>query len=149
MALDLLTEGGQQGKVKHLYRHDLESFKWCFTWIALRCENGVLLPRRLRPFDEWVTLDAVACGEKKYFFQGYRKFFVHSHTGQLMWRFLVACLKVLDAGAYNRRAQQPDAPTEVDKLINFEESTSDMDGFLAKFTTTQAWIALSGPSPLH
>lgn len=31
MALDLLTEEGQQGKVKYLYCHDLEPFIWCFT----------------------------------------------------------------------------------------------------------------------
>ncbi|KAG2104742.1 uncharacterized protein F5147DRAFT_654391 [Suillus discolor] len=44
IALDLLTEKGQHGKVKHLYLHDLESFMWCFAWISLHYENGVLLP---------------------------------------------------------------------------------------------------------
>ncbi|KAG2104721.1 uncharacterized protein F5147DRAFT_263040 [Suillus discolor] len=146
MAVDLLTEEGQQGKVKHLYRHDLESFMWCFAWISLRYENGVFLPRRLRPFDEWATLDAVACGEKKYVFQGRRKLPACSPTNPLMWRFLVACLKVLDAEAYNRRAQQSDSPTEVDELTDTEESVSDMDNFLAKFTATQAWATLSSPS---
>ncbi|KAG1826531.1 hypothetical protein EV424DRAFT_1486065, partial [Suillus variegatus] len=53
MALDLLTEEGQRGEVKHLYRHDLESFMWCIAWIFLHYEDGVLLPRRLRPLDEW------------------------------------------------------------------------------------------------
>ncbi|KAG2088563.1 uncharacterized protein F5147DRAFT_620882, partial [Suillus discolor] len=43
MALDLLTKEGQEGKVKHLYRHDLESFMWVFAWIFLRYRQGVLL----------------------------------------------------------------------------------------------------------
>ncbi|KAG1876055.1 hypothetical protein C8R48DRAFT_768896 [Suillus tomentosus] len=132
--------------VKHLYRHDLKSFMWCFAWISLRYENGVLLPQRLRPFDKWATLDAVACGEKKYVFQGRRKLPVCSPTNPLMWCFLVACLKVLDAEAYNRRAQQSDSPTEVDELTDTEESVSDMDNFLAKVTATQAWGTLSSPS---
>ncbi|KAG1805973.1 uncharacterized protein BJ212DRAFT_1437720, partial [Suillus subaureus] len=34
MALDLLSVKGQRGEVKHLYRHDLESFIWCFAWIC-------------------------------------------------------------------------------------------------------------------
>jgi hypothetical protein len=28
MAVDLLTQTGQQGEKQHLYRHDLESFMW-------------------------------------------------------------------------------------------------------------------------
>jgi hypothetical protein len=65
MALDLLTEKGQRGEVEHLYRHDLESFMWCFTWISLRYKEGVLLPQKLRPLDMWATVDAVTCGEKR------------------------------------------------------------------------------------
>ncbi|KAG2748730.1 hypothetical protein P692DRAFT_20833953 [Suillus brevipes Sb2] len=34
MVLDYSTEEGWRGEVKHLYRHDLESFKWVFAWIA-------------------------------------------------------------------------------------------------------------------
>ncbi|KAG1819909.1 hypothetical protein EV424DRAFT_917300 [Suillus variegatus] len=64
MALDLLTKDGQQGKVKHLYHHDLESFMWVFAWICLRYRQGVLL-RRLRPLDEWATSDAIACRKEK------------------------------------------------------------------------------------
>ncbi|KAG1826552.1 hypothetical protein EV424DRAFT_1643290 [Suillus variegatus] len=146
IAVDLLTEEGQQGKVEHLHRHDLESFIWCFAWISLRYDNGVLLPQRLCPFDEWATLDTVACGEKKYVFQGRRKLPACSPTNPLMWCFLVACLKVFDAEAYNRRAQQSDSPTEVDELTDTEESASDMYNFLAKFTATQAWATLSSPS---
>ncbi|KIK33251.1 hypothetical protein CY34DRAFT_29547, partial [Suillus luteus UH-Slu-Lm8-n1] len=65
MAVDLLTKRGQRGEVKHLYRHDLESFIWCFAWISLRYKAGVLRPRGSRPFDDWAILDAVTCGDKK------------------------------------------------------------------------------------
>ncbi|KAG2065052.1 hypothetical protein BDR04DRAFT_191035 [Suillus decipiens] len=65
MALDLLTQEGQRGEVKHLYRHDLESFMWCFAWISLRYKEGVLLPRGLRPFDEWAKSDTVTCRQKR------------------------------------------------------------------------------------
>jgi hypothetical protein len=58
LALDMLTAEGQRGEVKHLYRHDLESFIWCFAWISLRYKNGVLLPRGSRPFDGWAQLEA-------------------------------------------------------------------------------------------
>ncbi|KAF9230681.1 hypothetical protein BU15DRAFT_31356, partial [Melanogaster broomeanus] len=34
MAIDLLEAPGQDGKVKHLYRHDMESFIWVFVWIC-------------------------------------------------------------------------------------------------------------------
>ncbi|KAG2130825.1 uncharacterized protein EDB93DRAFT_1331954 [Suillus bovinus] len=147
MALDLFTEECQQGKVKHLYRHDLESFMWCFVWTSFRYENGVLLPRNLRCFGEWGALDAMSCARRKYSLQGHRNPPPRLPTDPLVWRFIVACLKVLDAEAYNRRARQPDLPTEVDKRTNTEESVSDMDYFLAKFTATPAWAALSSPIP--
>ncbi|KAG2352318.1 hypothetical protein BDR07DRAFT_1204184, partial [Suillus spraguei] len=34
MALDLLSAKAQRGEVKHLCRHDLESFMWVFIWIC-------------------------------------------------------------------------------------------------------------------
>ncbi|KAG2149123.1 uncharacterized protein EDB93DRAFT_1103681 [Suillus bovinus] len=72
MAHELLAEDGQQGKVKHLYRYDLESFI-----------KGVLLPRRLRPFDEWATSSAIVCD-------------------QVTWEFLMDCFVVLKMDADNR-----------------------------------------------
>ncbi|KAG2071556.1 hypothetical protein BDR04DRAFT_1075264 [Suillus decipiens] len=139
MALDLLTEEGQRGEVKHLYRHDLESFVWCFAWISLRYENGVLLPRRLRPFDDWATLDAVACGEKKYFFQGHMKPPARLHIDSPLWKFLVGCFLVLKRDADNRYylRQEPSDSEE----SNAEES--DPDTFLSKFTRSKGWLAFS------
>ena len=69
MAIDLLTEEGQRGEVKHLYCHDLESFIWVLIWVSLRYKDGQLLPRKSRPFGEWAIVDAETCGEKKSFFQ--------------------------------------------------------------------------------
>ncbi|KIJ09868.1 hypothetical protein PAXINDRAFT_42733, partial [Paxillus involutus ATCC 200175] len=42
MAIDLLNADGQVGKVKHLYRHDMESFIWVFVWISIQYKDGKL-----------------------------------------------------------------------------------------------------------
>ena len=39
IAIDLLSAGGYGGKLSRLYRHDLESFCWCFVWICLCFDN--------------------------------------------------------------------------------------------------------------
>ncbi|KIK42069.1 hypothetical protein CY34DRAFT_84253 [Suillus luteus UH-Slu-Lm8-n1] len=142
MALDLLTEEGQRGQVKHLYRHDLESFMWCFAWISLRYKEGVLLPRKLRPFDVWVTLDAVACGDKKFVFQARMEVPASMHKDDPMWKFLEGCFGVLDELDFARRKQRRKADT-----VEEEEVESGMNDFIAKFTSTRAWAALSNSSP--
>jgi hypothetical protein len=38
LALDLLSETAFKGQVKHFYRHDSESFAWCFVYICV-CMN--------------------------------------------------------------------------------------------------------------
>ncbi|KAG2149127.1 uncharacterized protein EDB93DRAFT_1250051 [Suillus bovinus] len=149
MALDLLTEEGQRGQVKHLYRHDLESFMWCFAWICFRYENGVLLPQKYRLLDEWATLDAVACGEKKYYFQGHVKPPPRSHIPESVWKFLVDCFDVLDTHTFNRRKQLIRSTQRGDKPANFEESDSDIDSFLQSFEDTKSWVALSKSLPSH
>jgi transcriptional regulator of met regulon len=144
MALDLLTEEGQRGEVKHLYRHDLESFMWCFAWISLRYKEGVLLPRELRPFDEWARLDAVACGDKKNRFQsdGKRPAALKDDS---TWIFILTCMDVLTQRQLRSRQQLQLAKA----LTNSQESESesDMDDFLAEFAGTEAWAALSSPAP--
>ncbi|KAG1826528.1 hypothetical protein EV424DRAFT_1599821 [Suillus variegatus] len=136
MALDLLTEEGQIGEVKHLYRHDLESFMWCIAWISLRYKNGALLPRGLRPLDEWATSGATTCGRDKLYFQGrMKKLPAPSHIHSALWAFLVDCLGMLNRHHFNRWAA--DTPT------NCEESDSDIDAFLQSFKNTESWAALS------
>ncbi|KAG1766876.1 hypothetical protein EV702DRAFT_980584 [Suillus placidus] len=146
MARELLTEDGQLGKVKHLYRHDLESFIWVFAWISLRYRQGILLPRRLRPFDEWATLGAVACGEKKLVFLDKLTPSAPPDTDSSLWAFLVGCFLVLKMDAENRfylRFQEP-SDSGADQQSNAEES--DPDAFLSKFTRSKSWLAYSKPS---
>ncbi|KAG2753903.1 hypothetical protein P692DRAFT_20676800, partial [Suillus brevipes Sb2] len=42
MALDLLTKKAIEGKVKHLYQDDVESFVWLLAWVCLRYREGQL-----------------------------------------------------------------------------------------------------------
>jgi hypothetical protein len=139
MARDLLTEEGQRGEIKHLYRHDLESFIWCFAWISLRYNEGVLRPRGSRPFDEWATLDAVACGEDKLTLQTDKKVPAGTHKDDPMWKFIRECLFVL--------ARRQILRSEMAELTQESESESDMDEFLASLKGTEAWAKLSNPSP--
>ncbi|KAG2096091.1 uncharacterized protein F5147DRAFT_641740 [Suillus discolor] len=158
MALDLLTKEGQQGKVKHLYRHDLESFMWVFAWIFLRYRQGVLL-QRSRPLDGWATLDAIACGDKKSaFLMGFIKYRppdLQSTIDISLWALLVGCFRVLQA-ANSNRIDDMCHNLEVElgwtegtyKQIDAEETASDMDDLLGKFTGTREWVKLSNTLPL-
>ncbi|KAG2363000.1 hypothetical protein BDR07DRAFT_1405681 [Suillus spraguei] len=64
MSLHLLVPEAIAGQVEHMYYHDAESFIWVLTWICLRYDNGKLL-RKNRPLDDWLTVDAMGCHEKK------------------------------------------------------------------------------------
>ncbi|KAG1893861.1 uncharacterized protein F5891DRAFT_985493 [Suillus fuscotomentosus] len=129
MALDLLTKDGQQGKVKHLYRHDLESFM-----------QGVPL-RRLRPLDEWATLDVIACGEKKLVFLNNLTPSAPSDIDKLTWNILVNCMLVLKREADNRYYLRFTSSSGQ----NQQPSDSDLDAFLSKFTSLGDWVELSKP----
>ncbi|KAG1775189.1 hypothetical protein EV702DRAFT_1007977 [Suillus placidus] len=144
MALDLLFAEAQRGEVKHLYRHDLESFMWCFAWIALRYENGALLPAGSRPFDEWATSNAVTCGVKKNYFLCHLEVPAHSHIDPLLW--IVDCFDLLDTNSFNRRKQLIRSIKRGEKPANTEETESDIDSFLQQFRDTEGWVALSKPS---
>ncbi|KAG1775864.1 hypothetical protein EV702DRAFT_1198772 [Suillus placidus] len=145
MALDLLTAQAQRGEVKHLYRHDLESFMWVFAWIFLRYRQGVLLPRRLRPFDEWATLGAIACRQEKLTFLDTMTAYAPSDMDQVTWDFIVDCFVVLKKEADNRfylRLKRPSASSGGSQQPNIE---SDPDAFLSKFTSLEGWVELSKP----
>ncbi|KAG2065053.1 hypothetical protein BDR04DRAFT_1109108 [Suillus decipiens] len=147
MALDLLTAEAQRGEVKHLYRHDLESFMWVFIWICFRYREGVLLPEELRPLDDWARLDAVACGEKKSFFLRHILAQPPSHLESTVWRFLVQCAAVIERDGQRRH------DLELDKLLlvagaadqSNDEELEDIDGCLLMFTNTQSWVSFSKP----
>ncbi|KAG1899991.1 uncharacterized protein F5891DRAFT_1146309 [Suillus fuscotomentosus] len=162
MALELLTKNGQQGKVKHLYRHDLESFMWVFVWIRLRYRQGVLLPRRLRPLDEWATLDAIACVKKKSVFlvNPFDDLSPDLQTSQLdidwpLWALFVEFFRSSRQAYFNRvdhmyciLLAQLRSREGAYEQINAEETISDMDDLLGKFTGTMAWVELSNALPL-
>ncbi|KAG2355780.1 hypothetical protein BDR07DRAFT_1425211 [Suillus spraguei] len=64
MAVELLTEEAIKGDIKHMYRHDAESFIWVLTWVSLRYREGQLL-RQGRPLDRWLKVDAIGCRKEK------------------------------------------------------------------------------------
>ncbi|KIK40977.1 hypothetical protein CY34DRAFT_27346, partial [Suillus luteus UH-Slu-Lm8-n1] len=42
MAIELLMHEAIEGQVKHLYRHNTESFIWVLTWVCLHYQEGLL-----------------------------------------------------------------------------------------------------------
>jgi hypothetical protein len=68
MAIDLLKPDGQAGLVKHIYRHDMESFIWVFIWLCFQYKDGKF---HHGPLDEWAKVDADQCAAKKNFFLSY------------------------------------------------------------------------------
>ncbi|KAG1779616.1 hypothetical protein EV702DRAFT_1194993 [Suillus placidus] len=119
MALDLLTAKAQQGEVKHLYRHDLESFMWVFIWICLRYRKGVLLPPASRPFDEWATSGATTCRMHKLDFLDSLGEVYRLGIKRRMWRFLVQCVRVLKKD-HDRRSD-----LRLDQLIGAVDQSDD------------------------
>ncbi|KAG2125387.1 hypothetical protein DEU56DRAFT_903741 [Suillus clintonianus] len=96
MAIDLLTERAQRGEVKHLYRHDMESFVWVFIWICFRYDSkGALLSPSSRRFDEWATLGAFQCRKDKRDFLHDITDFPRPNVGRRTWRLLTQCAWVL------------------------------------------------------
>jgi hypothetical protein len=138
MAIDLLTKRGQRGEVKHLYRHDLESFVWCFAWISLRYKKGVLRPRGSRPFDEWATSDAVICGNFKLALQTHKEVPDGTRKNNPGWQFIKKCLLVLSRRQSSRSEQA--------ELTQESESEGVMDEFLNSFKLYEGWAKLSNPS---
>ena len=67
-ALNLLTEEGLAGEIKHVYAYDAESFVWVLVWICLRYDNGELRKFGRRPLDEWLKVDALRCAKEKIHF---------------------------------------------------------------------------------
>ncbi|KAG1717241.1 hypothetical protein EDB19DRAFT_1923676 [Suillus lakei] len=143
MALELLSAKAQRGEVKHLYRHDLESFMWVFIWLCLRYRDGVLLPADLSPLDEWARLNAVACGEKKDFFLRHMPD-CPAHIELRIWLFLVQCVYVLKKDTDRRhdlRLEKILMPGAAEQSNDGE--LEDIDGFLRMFTNTKSWVELS------
>ncbi|CAL1713359.1 unnamed protein product [Somion occarium] len=63
MALDLLTEKYWKGKIKRLYRHDLESLVWLLPWVSLNyTSDGYRLNGQVK---YWITGNYMACRKEK------------------------------------------------------------------------------------
>ncbi|KAG2745719.1 hypothetical protein P692DRAFT_201774918 [Suillus brevipes Sb2] len=92
MALDLLTEEGTKGQVKHLYQHDAESFIWVLTWICICYEDGVYIGKRTKLHD-WLRVDALGCHKKKSsFLNNDRKKISPSLSHGGSWKVALSCL---------------------------------------------------------
>ncbi|KAG2131322.1 hypothetical protein DEU56DRAFT_813989 [Suillus clintonianus] len=164
MALDLLAPKAQRGEVKHLYRHDMESFVWVFIWICFRYNSeGDLLPPAARRFDAWATLGASTCREKKRdFLADMGRCSRPNDIGRLTWFFLLQCAWVLEEYRHHRSNQQlgqklsrlagvipvDGLPGVVEQSEPEEDETEedeteqDMDIFLGMFTATTGWQEL-------
>jgi hypothetical protein len=146
MALDLLTEQGQRGEVKHLYRHDLESFMWVLAWVCLRYGDGKL--QQPRPLDRWATVDAVGCGKEKLSFLV--NVFEHAHfaTNQRIWDLVVDCFHVLDTESSRRRRVYYEQQRQAVKGGQIMGAAIELDdyAFLNLFRTTPAWVDLKESS---
>jgi hypothetical protein len=138
MALDLLTPEGQGGEIKHVYRHDLESFIWVLVWVCFRYKDGKLLTFK-RPFDDWATKDALAvCKEKSFFLDNFLVF-KPKDIDPLMWSLVAYCLQVLKQESDRRQALRFKQEME-GMAIAIER---DDKGFLDLFMSTKGWVGLS------
>jgi hypothetical protein len=115
MALALLGKKGIQGKIKHVYEHDAQSFIWVLTWICLRYSNEGKLPSGDRQFDNWLKVDAEACREKKsgfLFSQGL--YDLKPGAGhETNWEAALKCLDAL-RGHVNKSVEPSYQPLAVD-----------------------------------
>jgi hypothetical protein len=95
MAIALLTKDAIEGKVQHLYQHDVESFLWVFAWVCLRYEGGRLL-RKGRPLDEWLKVDIKTCRKEKYeFLMDNRHDMIPSQSHKKNWDIAMECLRIV------------------------------------------------------
>lgn len=88
----------------------------------------------LRPLDEWATLNAVTCGEKKYFFLGHLRVYYPSDIDSRVGVLLAECVEVL-------RDDASRCSTRLDRLMirgvaerSNDEQLEDIDGLLRMLT---------------
>ncbi|OJA11262.1 hypothetical protein AZE42_05676 [Rhizopogon vesiculosus] len=139
MALELLTKQGQRGEIKHLYRHDLESFIWALAWVCLRYKDGRLLTSDC-PLDNWATEDAQTVREKKLAFLSDFLQFKPPGIDSLMWSLIAHCLQALKDEDHRREKLQFEQ-----SLTLREEVTVELNDkvLLDIFTSTAPWVQLS------
>jgi hypothetical protein len=136
MSIEFLTQEAIEGKVKHLYRHDAESFLWVLTWVSLRYKTGQLLSKP-RPLDRWLTLDAIQCRVEKndFLFCG-RHEMKPSQSHKRSWKVVQLSLRtVLLFNVFRPRAVEPidsqsedSDDSELDDPDEFRSDGSDESG---------------------
>ncbi|KAG2132078.1 hypothetical protein DEU56DRAFT_812987 [Suillus clintonianus] len=93
MAMELLTEAAIEGQVKHLYRHDAESFIWVLVFVCLCYERGMFMGKGA-PLNAWLRVDADGClKEKTKFFLFTRKTMKPTSSHEDNWKVARACLR--------------------------------------------------------
>ncbi|KAG2362993.1 hypothetical protein BDR07DRAFT_1609171 [Suillus spraguei] len=94
ISLHLLVPQAIADKVEHIYYHVAESLIWVLTWVCLRYENGKLL-RKNRPLDDWLTVDAMGCHDKKMGFLGRLRSMRPTPSHQQNFDVAMQCLAVI------------------------------------------------------
>ncbi|KAG9022616.1 hypothetical protein FRB95_014525 [Tulasnella sp. JGI-2019a] len=137
MALDLLGPNGLEGKVPHLYRHDLESFYWVLMWI---CSTFVdLYAIAPPPLYKWTT-DAVTsregktyvCASKRNLPEFTKRHAGHWETVGTPWRIWLRSerrnreVEEEEAGSLNSAEVEPDAFYDVHR--RWRESIPLLEG---------------------
>ncbi|KAH7918881.1 hypothetical protein BV22DRAFT_1134262 [Leucogyrophana mollusca] len=97
MAIGLLDKEGLEGHIIHQYRHDAESLVWVLTWVTLHYSGGTRLPRKDRPLEVWLSLQAAACGNEKWNMTRRGHAIVPPPSQKMNWEVARRCLKVLAA----------------------------------------------------
>jgi hypothetical protein len=110
MALDLLSTEAVEGKIEHLYQHDAESFIWVLIWVSIQYEDGKLSSHR-SPLNEWLTVDAKGCHEKKSSFMRHvlrknQTFVKPSASHQFSWQVALSCLRVVNTASLDVMADE-------------------------------------------
>ncbi|KAH7923110.1 hypothetical protein BV22DRAFT_1093462 [Leucogyrophana mollusca] len=116
MAIELLRKSALHGHGTHEYYHDAESLIWVFAWVTLHYEDGTQLPRKDRPLESLLSLQAVACGkEKSWFMLDGRKEVTPRPSQRRNWNLARRCLRILTAH-YNRdRDENLDLDLDLDE----------------------------------
>lgn len=140
MAIDLLSKNGQDGRVEHLYRHDMESFIWVLVWISVQYVDGErLFPG---PLDGWAQVNASGCVEKKLrFLDDPQLLYSLSHNRTRVIRLLTFLSNRQNARAnlikdlnlilssLNDARVGPSSPHKIEKL---EKKVKELEGELAE-----------------
>ncbi|KAG2363793.1 hypothetical protein BDR07DRAFT_1403336 [Suillus spraguei] len=136
MAMELLTEEAIKGNIKHLYRHDAESFIWVLTWVCLRYEEGQLL-RKGRRLDKWLKEDAIGCRkEKSDFLYNVQSSIIPSPSHGRSWRVVQSSLEVIDSFyKIKRKADRPKiAYSDDSEMEDFETDVSEARHHISSLT---------------